>query len=205
MIGYAVRGVPLRDVAGGLVVLVLVLGAIVEWHPVWRGLGLAVVVLVAEGAWVTDEPAAAVVDTTPRDLRWRTVARLTLLLPAATTWLVFVGVVSRREHGPAAGHAASLALIGVGALLLGAGLATVQRRRGQAVPGGSVAVGAGLLLAALGAFPRHLPLHPTPFPVAEADWPRATAIWEVLALLAVGCLLLATTRADLRAGLRTHS
>lgn len=196
MIRYAARAVPWPEVAGATVLLGVGLGVLLTWPSMWRSLWLPVLALVAMAAWAMDEPAAAVVDATPRPLRWRTLARLTAVLPAGALWIAF----SVHEGGLAAPHPASgqtgvLLLIGGGGLALGAAVATTLRRRSRATPGQPTAVVIGLLLAGLGVLPQHLlPMDLALFPedgVHEWDW--AQHFWTVLVICSVLALVAATS------------
>ena len=201
MIRYATRAVPWPEVAGATAVVGIGVAVLLAWPSMWRSLGLPVAALVAVAAWAMDEPAAAVVDATPRTLRWRTVARLVAVLPGATFWMAF----SLHEGGlpvphQAAGHAGVLLLIGSGGMLLGAAAATALRRCGRATPGQQTAVVVGLLVAAVGAFPRHLPLHPALFPErCVRDWYWARDFWTVLVIGALVALVVATSQVMRRA------
>lgn len=206
MIRYAARGVPWPEVAGATAVVGVGLAVLLTWPSMWRSLGLPVVALVAVAAWAMDEPAAAVVDATPRSLRWRTLARLVAVLPAGVLWVAF----SRYEGGlamphQATGHDGVLLLIGAGGLVLGAAVATALRRRGIATPGQQTAVVVGLLVAALGAFPRHLPWHPTLFPEQGVrEWNWAQGFWTVLVIGAVAALVAATSPSPVEVDWRAH-
>ena len=194
MLRYASIGVPRAELAAVFAALLMTLASVLHSAPMWRGLVLAVVLLVAFAALAADEPAAAIVDATPTSLRRRTAARLLVLLPALGLWLAYTAIQVRRPWFPAAGTAAEMVLIGVGGLLVGIAAATVQRRRGQATPGTSTATAVGLLTAALGAFPRHLPLHPSAFPgVPAREWTWALGFWGLVTAFALLALAAATS------------
>jgi len=181
-------------VVGTGLVAVLLLGVAESVH-LWRALGLAAAVSVGVGAWAMDEPSARVVDAAPRSLRWRTVARVLGLAPVATAWMVFAHHASGQPLPlPASGRGWPLAATGVASVLLGASLATVLRRRGWAAPGQQVAVSVGLVVAALGAFPKHLWLHLALFPIdGDADWAWALRFWVGALGLSLVALVVATS------------
>lgn len=191
---YVARATPWRDLCAGVVVLVPVLVLIARWPRLWPGLAVAVGLLVACGALSMDEPAAAVVDAAPRNLRWRTATRSLPLLPLAGVWVVFAWYVgSPARPGPASGHRAVAVLLGLGALVAGAAVATVLRRCGQATPGAAIAgvLGVGVMMLDVGL--RYLFRQPIVLPsVGAHDWRRALGFWAVVAVASLIAVVVAT-------------
>jgi hypothetical protein len=195
MLRYAAWSPGRVQVAAGTGLVAVLLLGVAESVHLWRALGLAAAVSVGVGAWAMDEPSARVVDAAPRSLRWRTVARILTLAPVATAWLVFAHHASGQASPlPASGRGWPLAATGVASVLVGASLATVLRRRGWAAPGQQVAVSVGLVVAALGAFPKHLWLHLATFPIdGDADWAWALRFWAGAWGLSLVALVAATS------------
>src|SRR3954447_22397801 len=103
MTSYVVRAVPWTRVAlaAGLVVVLMEL---VRWNPwvLWPLEGTAVGLLAGATAWCFDETSAAVVDSAPRGLAWRTTARAPgplLLLATWTAVLLHAGAPTTFDHG----------------------------------------------------------------------------------------------------------
>ncbi len=111
-------------------------GSCEEWpYTVWPLQGIAVGLAAAAAVWCFDETAAAVVDTLPRGLAWRTLARLLGVVLVLGVWLVSVSWTStayfgRQEH---------VAWQGVAAVVAGSAYTTWRRSRGTATPGLGVA------------------------------------------------------------------
>ena len=203
MTGFALRAVPWSLVAAcGAVVSVLMALVAAEPGTLWPLQGAAIGLLAGGAAWSMDETAAALVDTLPRPLWWRTAARAAAALPLALVWAGCVLVA--RDRLPA--HTELFLLQGGAALLLGIGFVTWRRAHGVAAPGTRFASGvipAALALALVRPFPERLPL----FPVWEsaAAWTLSLAIWGALALAAGGLLAVAlaeTARSHFRAAFR---
>jgi len=186
MIRHAARAVPWGTVAlacaavPGLVAILLL-----DPDRMWPLQGIAVGVLAAAAAWAMDERAAAVVDTLPRSLGWRTAARALAAVPLAAVWAGSLIVAA----GSLPDHAGLFLRQGVAAVLLGVAVATWRRSRGAATPGstaGPAALGVVAVLALTRPFHAHAPL----FPAWEGeDWARSGAIWW--GLLVAGAALLA--------------
>jgi hypothetical protein len=195
MLRYAAWSPGRVQVAAGTGVVVALLLGVAESVHLWRALGLAAAVSVGVGAWAMDEPSARVVDAAPRSLRWRTVSRMLTVAPVATVWVVFAHHTSGQPLPlPASGRGWPLTATGVASVLVGASLATVLRRRGWAVPGQQVAVSVGLVVAALGAFPKHLWVHLAMFPIdGDADWAWALRFWVGAFGLSLVALVVATS------------
>jgi hypothetical protein len=181
VIRYAARAVPWGLVALACA-LVPALMAITAAQPetMWPLQGMAVGLLVAAAAWSMDERAAAVVDTLPRSLAWRTGARAAAALPLAGVWIAAVVVADDRLPD----HRALFVQQGLAGLLLGVAVATWRRDRGEAVPGQAIAPAAlGLIatLALVRPFPDRLPL----FPLWDGEaWRLSAALWWGLAVVA---------------------
>jgi hypothetical protein len=179
MIRYGLRTVPAVAMAVAVVTAAGLLWMVARWPgPGWPAAGVAVALLGATAARLFDEPAASIVDTLPRPLWWRTVARLPFAVLLAIGWLVGVAVV---EVDPG-GRPAVIRLEGVAAIVFAAAVATAARRRGSAAPG--AAVGAALLLTLLtvalaNPAPDLLPL----FPFGPDDpWSRSAGLWSAIAV-----------------------
>lgn len=195
MLRYAAWSPGRAQVAAGTGLVAVLLLGVAESVHLWRALGLAAAVSVGVGAWAMDEPSARVVDAAPRSLRWRTTARLLTVVPGAAAWLAFAHhAAGHAQPDHASGRGWPLGAIGVGSVLVGASLATVWRRRGWAAPGQQVAVVVGLVVAALGAFPKHLWVHVAIFPIdGDADWAWALRFWVGALCLSLLALVLATS------------
>lgn len=184
MLRHAARGVPWRVVAVVAAAVPALMALTAAWPTdVWPLQGMAVGLLAAAAAWSMDERAAALVDTLPRPLWWRTAARAMAIVPLAALWVACVLVAGDRIPD----HPRLYALQGLAALLAGAALATALRSRGRATPGLALApalVGLVSGLALVRPVPDRLPL----FPI----WPHeafglSAAIW--------GCVLAAAALA----------
>lgn len=194
MIRHAARAVPWWTVALACAA-VPALVAMVALDPdrMWPLQGVAVGVLAAAAAWSMDERAAAVVDTLPRSLGWRTAARTLAVVPLAVVWVVSLGLAAAWLPD----HAGLFVRQGAAALVVGVAVATWLRARGSATPGATAGPGA-LAAVAVVALTRPADAHVPLFPAWEADdWARSGAIWW--GLLAAGAALLAWS---LRPGIR---
>jgi len=187
---YAAAAVPWHVVVTGCV-LVPGLLALVAWRPsvVWPLQGAALGVVGGVAAWSMDEPLAALVDTLPRALTWRTVARCCVVPLVLVAWAV--PLVAARDRLPA--HLPLFLLQGAGAVLVALAVTVALRRRGAPSPGrrvASIAVPAALALALIRPAPRRLAL----FPVWPTDaWATSAALWSLAAaaaaLVLAGALL----------------
>lgn len=185
MIRHGLRSLPVGAVAAAVLTAALLLWA-VDRRPwqLWPLVGVAVAALGAAAARLVDEPAAAVVDTLPRALWWRTTARL---VPAGLLAAAWVAAASRVDTGNV-GHSGLLRVQGPAVLLIAMAAGTALRRRGRAVPGPAVGSAVLLLLTAVAlADPARgvLPL----FPYGN-DAPWTTAVWWWSGLAAAAALLL---------------
>ena len=167
-------------------------GRAVPWGLVALGCTL-VPALIAVAAWSMDERAAAVVDTLPRPLWWRTAARAAACVPLAVVWIACVALAGDRLPD----HRGLFVLQGVTAMVVAVAFVTWRRSRGSATPGARIAPGAAALVTML-ALVRPAPEYLVLFPIWPWErWGLSAAIWS--ALLAGGAVLLA---ASLRAGSR---
>lgn len=167
--------------------LVAVLMALVAAWPAqaWPLQGAAVGLLAGGAALALDEPSAAIVDTLPRGLAWRTVAHAAAVLPLLFTWAACIGFTADRlpPRGPV------FLLQGGAAVVLAVALATAGRAAGAAEPGTTVARVA-IPLCAMLAVARPLPEAVPLFPIWPAEpWARTIGIW--LGAGALGLLILA--------------
>lgn len=171
---HTVAAVPWALVAVSTAVLALLI-ALVEYDPwrLWPLQGIAVGLLAAATAWCLDEPAAAVVDPSPRSLAWRTVARSPAVLLLVAAWLG--GVWWARDS--LFGHADVVALQGVAAAALALAWVTLRRAAGDATPGQRFALAAVPLTTAW-ALVRPLEDWLPVFPYGPtADWPASAVGW----------------------------
>jgi hypothetical protein len=182
---YARRAVPWGLVFGGCVVVASLI-AIVAIRPsgAWPLEGTAIGVLAAAAAWSMDETAAAVVDTLPRSLRWRTAARSLAGLPLAGAWVACV-LIARDALPP---HGGLFVLQGLAAVLAGIAFATRRRALGSACPGTRLASVTIALAGGIAVAPHALQKVPI-FPIWTSDrWSLSLALWSGLAFVAAATL-----------------
>jgi hypothetical protein len=191
MIRHAARGVPWL-LFGAAAALLGALLLVVAWKPyvMWPLQGVAVGLVAGIAAFAYDEPAAAVVDTLPRGLGWRTTARSLGVVGLLCWWLAVV-IVTRDAYF---GHPADVAWQGVAATVAVVAVTALLRRRGFASPATLVAsavVGGAAYLALARPFDDHL----TAFPyTAAASWDTSRTLWTTVALIAGMSLFLTLTR-----------
>lgn len=190
MIRHAARAVPWGLVAVACVLVPVLMAITSAWPEVmWPLQGTAIGLLAAVAAWSMDERAAAVVDTLPRPLWWRTAARCSATIPLAGVWVACILVAGDRLPD----HPGLFVLQGVAALLAGVAVATWLRSRGGATPGFALAPAAVVVAATLALVrpsPERLPL----FPIWEQErWGLSAGIWWGVLLAATGLLALALT------------
>jgi hypothetical protein len=188
MTGYVARAVPWTRVAlaSGLV---LVLMELVRWNPwvLWPLEGTAVGLLAGATAWCFDETSAAVVDSAPRGLAWRTLARSPGPLLLVVTWTAVVlhaGAASTHEHPGA------IWFQGVAACLAGAAYTSWRRSYGEPSPGlrfATAVVPATTAWALLRPFDGHLSVFPYAT-TTPAGWDRSATVWVALSIAAVTVL-----------------
>ena len=100
MIGYAVRVLPWRLTLASCALITALMSLVAAWPWVmWPLQGTSVGLIAGAVAWAMDERAAAVVDTLPRSLRWRTTARALIVVPLLGVWIV--ALVLMRDRIPA--------------------------------------------------------------------------------------------------------
>lgn len=194
MIRYAARAVPwgILGIGAGLTIGLLLL--VERWpYELWPLQGAAVGLLAATVVWCYPEPAAAVVDTLPRGLRWRTTARSGGALAMVLLWLVAV-----HETRPGYfGHAEDVAWQGIALVVAAGAFLTWQRSRGSAGPAGAVSagiVGVALFVSLARPFADAVPVFPyTP----NDDWATSRALWTSLPVLV---LVLSSTSGTLCSG-----
>lgn len=185
MIRHATQAVPWRLLGLVAVLLPLLLRTVEEWpYTMWPLQGIAVGLLAGTTAWAFDEPAAALVDTLPRDLAWRTAARSGAVLLLVACWLLTVHWTRDAYFG----HAVAVAVQGCAAVLATSAYVTWLRHRGRATPAGVVGPGvvAGAAFVALARpFADVLPV----FPYTAMDaWSQSTTLWVALGVLSLGVL-----------------
>jgi hypothetical protein len=187
---HAARSVPWPLLAAAALLLYALLRTVQQWpYQVWPLQGLAVGLLAGMAAFAYDEPAAAVVDTLPRGLAWRTAARSLGVSLLLGWWLVAVTITRDAYFG----HA--LAIAGQGVVATVAVVATTAhlRRRGAAAPAtvvGTAVVGTAMFWALARPFEERLPV----FPIAEAGpWSDSRTLWTGV-LVVTTIWLVATLR-----------
>jgi hypothetical protein len=204
---YAVRALPVPAVT----VLLLAMGGwfwlLNTWPSyLWLAAGIAAGLLGAGASRLFDEPMAPVVDSLPRALWWRTVARSFAATALVVIWLAGASTIEADEFGV---HLGLLRLYGVGAVLTVAATCTGLRRRGHGTPG--VAVGCTFFLVLLflttsNPLPHHLPLFPL---VTDPEVGTSRWLWWGIVLAAAGALAVfcyggSRLARPLRRGLKAH-
>jgi hypothetical protein len=182
MIGYAGRALPWARL-GVVAVLVVILMHVVHRWPwsMWPLEGVGVGLLAAGAAWCFDETAAAVVDTSPRSLAWRTAARASGVALLLVAWAV--AVLWSRDS--LFGHPWAVAGQGVAAMIAASAYATWRRAGGDPMPGSAVAL-AAVPTATFWALLKPWDDAVAVFPYAEggtglAGWAGSAALWSVVA------------------------
>lgn len=171
---YAARAVPWRLAGAGCLVIVVLMALVGGWPEVmWPLEGTALGLLAAVVAWANDERCAAIVDTLPRSLRWRTLARSVILALMLAVWVACL--LAQRHRLPP--HLPLFALQGLAAAAVALAVTVGRRAAGSAEPGrtfASVIIPTSAALALTRPAARRLPL----FPIWPGeDWARSTAIW----------------------------
>lgn len=158
-------------------------------YALWPLQGTAVGLLAAGAVWCFDEPLAAIVDTTPRNLLWRTAARSVGVVLLVCAWSAAVAWTRSGLFG----HALDVAWQGVAAVVAVGAFATWRRAAGVATPARPIAAGlvsVCVFLALARPFEDRLPIFPY---TAHGDWAGGRMIWTVAAL--AGLLLLTRVHA----------
>jgi hypothetical protein len=196
MVRYAVRAVPWTRVAlaAGLVVVLMEL---VRWNPwvLWPLEGTAIGLLAGATAWCFDETSAAVVDSAPRGLAWRTMARSPGPVLLGVTW---TAVVLHAGAVTTFGHRDEIWWEGIAACLAGAAYAGWRRSLGEPSPGLRFAT-AVVPTTTAWALLRPLDHYLAAFPydtTSPAGWDRSAAAW--IGLAAVSVVSLGLVLADAR-------
>jgi hypothetical protein len=179
MIRYAARAVPWPLVLASCMLTAALMAMVAAWpRTMWPLQGTAIGLIAGTAAWSLDETAAAVVDTLPRSLRWRTAARAIAVVPLALTWVGCVLVPGSRLPP----HTGLFLLQGIAALLFALAFVTWRRARGEAVPGtrfASIVIPVAAMLALMRPLPDRLALFPA-WPGEQ--WTLSLAIWGTLAV-----------------------
>jgi hypothetical protein len=182
---YTLKTLPVpAAIAAGLVVAAL-LWLVDRWPwQMWPAAGIAAAAAGAAASRFFDEPAASIVDTLPRALWWRTVARLIPAGVLGAAWVAGVSAIDLQQ----AGRPDLLRLAGLATILAAAAATTALRRRGHATP--SFAVGSTMLLvltflALSNPLPRLLPLFPYG---PDGAWTASRWLWTGIALAAAAVI-----------------
>lgn len=188
MLRYARQAVPWALVAVSTAVLTLLI-ALVEYDPwrLWPLQGIGVGLLAAATAWCLDEPAAAVVDPSPRGLAWRTAARLPAVALLAAVWCI--GCWWARDS--LFGHPWSVAIQGLAAIAMALAWTTVRRAGGDATPGQRLALTV-VPVSTAWALVRPAQEWVPVFPYATtslADWDASTLGWAAAGTIAIAVLV----------------
>jgi len=187
--------VPWPLLAAAAVLVYALLRTVQHWpYQAWPLQGLAVGLLAAIAGFAYDEPAAALVDTLPRGLAWRTAARSLGVALLVAWWLAAVALTRDAYFG----HAVAIAGQGLAATL--AVVATTAHLRGRGVAGPGTAVGTAVVGGtAFVALARPLEKRLPVFPFAEGGhWSDSRTLWCVVMVAAAGWLA-ATLRGWTRA------
>jgi hypothetical protein len=190
VVRHAARAVPWPLLAGGTALLYVLLRAVEQWpYGVWPLQGVAVGLVACLAAYAYDEPAAAVVDTLPRGLAWRTAARSLAVLALLACWCLAVAWTSPAYFG----HASAVGWQGVAATVAVVAVVTHLRRHGFATPAtlvGTAVVGAATYLALARPGDDRLPVFPY---TGAGPWSDSRAFWSVV-FVAAAVWLWATLR-----------
>ena len=185
MLRHAARALPWPLLGATALLLFGLLRIVQQWpYAMWPLQGVAVGLLAGVAAFAFDEPAAAVVDTLPRGLAWRTAARSIGVL-LLTGWWVVVVYLTRDAYF---GHPIEVAMQGVGATVAVVAVVTHLRRRGLARPASAVAtgaVGAAAYLALARPLQDRVPLFPY---LADGPWAESSTWWTAVAVGGAGWL-----------------
>ena len=197
MLSYAGRALPWARL-GVVAVLVVVLMDVVRRWPwtMWPLEGMAVGLLATGAAWCFDEAAAAVVDTAPRRLAWRTAGRASGVSLLLVAWVI--AVIWSRDS--LFGHSWAVAGQGIAAVIAASAYATWRRAGGDPVPGRAIALVA-VPTAAFWALLKPWDERLAVFPYADAgsglgSWAGSAALWSIVA--GAGLIVLVAALIDSR-------
>ena len=174
MVRYAIRALPWPLLVTVATVVLALMEVVRRWPwTMWPLEGCAVGLVAAGAAWCCDEPAAAMVDSAPRSMLWRTTARLLGLALLLGVWVLSVA----HARDSLFEHPVEVALQGVIASAAAFAWATWRRSRGAAKPGGLLAAGIVPVVtfwAVARPLPQSLPLFPYTTSVElGGDWASA--------------------------------
>ncbi len=184
MLVYVRRALPWGLVLGATAagVCLFLLGAWVKDGFIgWQLPHLGMLLLAGAVAIWVDEPAAAVVDATPRSLAWQRFARLAVLLAPCAAAATGVAVWSARLSQAPFGH---LLLEAIGIMLLTMSVAVAARRFGRATPGDAAAAAVGMAVLVL-LFIEPLPRLVQVFPAPGGEWAASSVLWTAVAACAI--------------------
>jgi hypothetical protein len=189
MIRYAVRATPLLTLLVCCGVVAVLMLQVATWPSIaWPLQGGAVGVIGGVVAMAMDERSAAVVDTLPRGLWWRTTARAAATIPLVLTVWILCLTLWRGRLPP---HLGLFALEGAAAAVLALAVTTWNRATGAAEPGvryAAVTIPGAVALALLRPWPDRLVL----FPIWPGDnWALSRLIWTGASLASIAILILA--------------
>jgi hypothetical protein len=192
VLGYAALAIPWTRVVPATGLVLVLMELVRRWpYTTWALQGAAVGLVAGATAWSLDEPAARIVDTSPRSLAWRTFARLPAIGLLVAAW-VLAAVRSWESLG---GHGSTVLLQGVAGVAVAGAWATWRRAGGVAMPGTIFA--AGVIPAALVWGLTRLSAWIPVFPYVAAhpnDWAASSRGWWVAGCLAL--VVLAAALAD---------
>jgi len=190
---YAAQAVPWARLAVSLGLVVLLTEVARLWPgPTWGMLAVAVGALAGSAAWCADEPAARVVDTTPRGLAWRTAARLPGVLLLGSVWVLQIS----RSWDQLFGHGAEVRVQGFAAMAVAIAWTAWRRAQGVATPGSRFAtavIPVTMVVAMVGPVAERLWVFPFEID-PEAHWQVSHAGWLAAGLIAL--VVLAAALAD---------
>jgi hypothetical protein len=177
---YAIRVTPWLMLVASCGVIVGLMALVAAWPSImWPLEGAAIGVIAGTVAMALDERCAAIVDTLPRGLVWRSTARAALVVPMLLA--VWLGCLFAWQHRLPA-HSGLFALQGVAAAGTALAFAVWSRATGSAEPGAPFAaavIPVTMGLALLRPWTRWLPL----FPVwPNENWALSRTIWSSLAI-----------------------
>ncbi|WP_257477946.1 hypothetical protein [Acidipropionibacterium jensenii] len=186
---YSLRAVPWPLVLS-CSALQVILVMLVEYDPwrLWPLQGIAVGLLAAVAGWCLDEPAAGVVDPSPRGIRWRTSARLIGVVLPLVVWLAMV----RWAREAMFGHWWAVSLQGVTAVMVSLAWGVWRRSCAVASPGqrwGAVVVPMVTAWALIRPASLRLPVFPYATDQVGGSWTSSTVGWSVAGVAAMAVLV----------------